>query len=95
MRESLVEREARYQAARERIFGTDVESGNDWQLGEGKDREATMPKIERNRSGTPVHVNNITRNPRGPEENVRGFGGRSRKVLNNGLVGSSAEYETV
>jgi len=84
-RESLVEREAKYQAARERIFGTDAESGNDWQFGEEKDTEGTMLRNERSRSGTPAHATNVVRNPRGPDEEASGFGGRRSQKVTSGI----------
>ncbi|KAG6919143.1 hypothetical protein DXG01_008950 [Tephrocybe rancida] len=80
--ESLREREARYQAARERIFGS--ESGASTPSGEESPGVLPQPinfkdKRERTKSSTPPAT--VVRNPRGPTGNVetptyRGFSGQ-------------------
>lgn len=94
--ESLKEREARYQAARERIFGE--ESPGDGTTSPKSPRE----KKERKSSGSPHNTPGVTvvRNPRGPSQNsaesangksARGFGGQRARppVVPQDFAGTS------
>ncbi|KAF9467188.1 hypothetical protein BDZ94DRAFT_1249804 [Collybia nuda] len=99
--ESLKEREARYQAARERIFGE--ESPREGSPSPKSPRE----RKERKSSGSPHHTPSVSvvRNPRGPSHNsaestngtvARGFGGRRAgpPLTSQDAVGGSYESPT-
>jgi hypothetical protein len=76
--ESFLDREAKYQAARERIFGAESREGKD--------------VLRNQRSDTLVPVTNIVRDPHGPDEDSRGFGGRRvHRVLSNSLPRAESE----
>lgn len=80
--ESLKDREAKYQAARERIFGKEAHNGHgntsSQSSGDKKERKQLTPQN--------VPTVAVVRNPRGPGESVdsessipRGFGGQRAK----------------
>jgi SUZ domain len=78
-RETLAEREARYQAARERIFKDDISQNSP---DEGV--KAPSPPNESSRSPKIAQKTNVVRSPRGPESTTAGspaagFGARQKR----------------